>query len=71
MHKPPLKRCPYCGSSEGLYSTFTGMQMYDFRGNTKGFSEDAFGFSESDLLRCIKCGESVTKRSWLKEVRDA
>lgn len=66
MHKPPLDKCPYCGSSEGLYTTFTGMQMYDFHGNTNGFSEDSFAFSESDLMRCINCGKSVTKRSWFK-----
>lgn len=68
MHRPPLSECPYCHSKEGLYSNFKGQQFYGFSGEPQGFSTEAYTWSESDVLRCIHCGKTVTKRSWIDKM---
>lgn len=65
-----IKKCPHCGSDEGLYSVFKYKNVkgfYDYDGN---FLEERFDYSYpegGENLYCTNCKKYVCRRSKMED----
>lgn len=59
-----MNKCPYCGSSDGVYTTFVGIQYYQFNGEPDGHSTDT---NESKFAKCRRCGRRILLKRILDE----
>ena len=60
-----MDRCPYCGSTRGVFTTFIGMQYYSWNGEEDGYSTDES--NESSFAKCVSCGRRVSMKRIKKE----
>lgn len=63
-----MDRCPHCGSTNGVYTTFTAMQYYDFNGNPAGYSLDDAMENRRVMARCLHCDKKI---SFVRIAREA
>lgn len=61
-----MDKCPHCGSSDGVYRTFTAIQYYDFNGDPAGCSQDGYE-NQKTFARCIHCEKKISLNRILKE----
>ena len=54
-----MDKCPNCGSTLGVYKTYTGVQYYDFDGNDAGYYADV-PENQKTFARCIKCQKKIS-----------
>lgn len=59
-----MKKCPYCGSNEGVFVTFIGIQYYTWEGEPNGYSTDTV--TESKFAKCVKCEHKILMNKILK-----
>jgi len=62
-----MDKCPYCGSTNGVYKTFTAMQYYDFNGNPAGYSLDDAIENQKVMARCLHCHHKISLKRIVKE----
>ena len=55
-----MDKCPHCGSKNGVYTTFTAMQYYDFNGDTAGCSLDDAMENQKVMARCLHCDRKIS-----------
>ena len=53
-----MDKCPYCGSDDGVFTTYTGTQYYDWNGEPCGYDNDVSD-NQIKFARCIKCNRKV------------
>lgn len=53
-----MQRCPYCGSEDGVFTTYTGKQFYFWNGEPAGYNEDV-PENQHKFARCISCERKV------------
>lgn len=54
-----MDRCPYCKSENGVYTTFVGIQHYDFSGNPCGYDVESFD-EQKKFARCLHCDRKIS-----------
>ncbi len=59
-----IAECPHCKSNRGLFTTFKGVQYYNFDGTENGYNEDRS--TETVWAYCISCGKPVCRTAELK-----
>lgn len=64
-----MERCPYCGSEDGVYTTYTGRQYYFWDGEPSGFNADVPD-NQTTFARCVKCQRRISMRRILKEAKE-
>lgn len=62
-----MDKCPHCGSDTGVYTTFEGIQYYDFNGDPAGCSLNGVE-NQRTFAKCIKCDKKISINRILKEV---
>lgn len=60
-----MERCPYCGSENGVYKTYTGTQYYYWDGEPAGFSDDV-PERQTTFARCVKCKKRISMKRILE-----
>lgn len=65
-----MDKCPYCGSSAGVYTTFTAIQRYDFNGNPAGCSLDDAIENQRVMARCLHCDKKISLKRIVRERRE-
>lgn len=58
--KKKMIKCPYCGSSDGLYNDFnvSGREFYKFNGKEDG--EDITSmYRHNKYMKCIDCNKNI------------
>lgn len=69
-----MDRCPYCGSEDGVYTTYTGRQYYWWDGEPSGFNADVSD-NQRTFARCVKCQKKISmariRREAMEEQADA
>lgn len=63
-----MEKCPYCGSEDGVFTTYTGTQYYYWDGEPCGFNADVPD-NQRKFVRCIKCKRKIAMKR-LKEGND-
>mgnify|MGYP006979796456 CR=1 FL=1 len=53
-----MQRCPYCGSEDGVFTTYTGKQFYFWNGEPAGYNADV-PENQHKFARCISCERKV------------
>lgn len=61
-----MDRCPHCGSEDGVYTTYTGIQQYSWKGEPNGYFQDV-AENETKFAKCVHCGRKVSMNRILKE----
>lgn len=56
-----MDKCPYCGSDDGVFTTYTGTQYYDWNGEPCGYDNDVSD-NQIKFARCIKCNRKIAKK---------
>lgn len=64
-----MDSCPYCGSTLGVYKTYTGMQYYDFKGEAAGFHADVQE-NQKVFARCIHCERKISLNRIMREAEN-
>ncbi len=64
-----MVKCPYCGSEDGVYRTYTGIQYYFWDGEPCGFNADCSD-DQTVFARCVKCNRKVSMRRILREAEE-
>lgn len=70
-----MDKCPHCGSRHGVYTTFTGMQFYDFNGEPDGYDHET-PENQKKFARCRHCDRKISlnrikREAKLERKRDA
>lgn len=60
-----MKKCPYCGSENGVFTTYTGTQYYYWDGEPSGFNADVPD-NQRKFVRCVSCKRKIAMKR-LKE----
>ena len=47
-----MEKCPYCGSEDGVFTTYTGKQYYYWNGEPCGYNADVPD-NQRKFVRCI------------------
>ena len=53
-----MQRCPYCGSEDGVFTTYTGRQFYFWDGKPAGYNADVLE-NQRKLVRWLSCKRKV------------
>lgn len=53
-----MVKCPYCGSTDGVYTTYTGRQFYTWDGEPLGYDSDVYE-NQRKFARCVKCDRKI------------
>lgn len=62
-----MDKCPHCGSRNGVYTTFTGIQRYDFNGDPAGCSLDDAMENQWVMARCLHCDRKISLKRIKRE----
>lgn len=54
-----MDKCPYCGSDNGVYTTYTGRQFYYWDGEPCGYDSDVLE-NQIKFARCVKCNRKIS-----------
>ena len=63
-----MDKCPHCGSTLGVYKTYTGVQYYNFDGTDAGYYADV-SENQKIFARCIKCEKKISLERIRKEAK--
>lgn len=61
-----MQRCPYCGSEDGVFTTYTGRQFYFWNGEPAGYNADV-PENQHKFARCISCKRKIMLSRLAKE----
>ena len=53
-----MQRCPYCGSEDGVFTTYTGRHFYFWDGRPAGYNADV-PENQRKFARCLSCKRKV------------
>lgn len=56
-----MEKCPYCGSEDGVFTTYTGKQYYYWNGEPCGYNADVPD-NQRKFVRCINCKRKISMK---------
>lgn len=56
-----MEKCPYCGSEDGVFTTYTGKQYYYWNGEPCGYNADVSD-NQRKFVRCINCKRKISMK---------
>lgn len=61
-----MDKCPYCGSENGVYRTYTGTQFYYWDGEPAGYNADV-PENQNKFVRCMDCKRKIMMKRLLEK----
>ena len=56
-----MEKCHYCGSEDGVFTTYTGKQYYYWNGEPCGYNADVPD-NQRKFVRCINCKRKISMK---------